>query len=184
MFDYVVQNPVLYRRRHAMKPDEATFLKRNPPKLNTKASCRESCYIAHYLETQDGGINQKAPGSSDGSSSAMVETLQDAQSQAMESGDHSGCSVYAPVYQQQVSSFERGQSDSSSSSSETMKLTRSDHKRKFGALSEDEDDTNPSATAMDIVHPSEIKIEDDDFDSPDTLFGEDYTVQVLYSLYL
>ncbi|KAL9004705.1 MAG: hypothetical protein Q9188_002480 [Gyalolechia gomerana] len=178
MFDSIVQNPAVYRRRHAMKPDQAAFLKQNPPKLDVKASGLESRSKVHYYQGQIGEINPKISGASDGSSSTTSETLQATKPQAMESGDRSGRLAYSPFRQQRASSLERRKSDSSLSSSETMKLARSDHKRKFGALSEDDDDdTKPSATAIDIIHPSELKVDDDDFGSPTTTFREDYSLQ-------
>lgn len=168
-----------------MKPDEAAFLKQNPPKLDVKASGLESRSKVHYYQGQIAEINQKVSGASDGSSSTTSETLQATKPQAMESGDRSGPLAYSPFRQQRASSLEREKSDSSFSPSETMKLARSDHKRKFGALSEDDDDdTKPSATAINIIHPSEFKVDDDDFGSPTTTFREDYSVQVFYVLCL
>ncbi|KAL9029110.1 MAG: hypothetical protein Q9196_002607 [Gyalolechia fulgens] len=175
MFDYVTQPPTIHRRRHAMKPDEAAFLKQNPPKLDVKALGHKSWSNARYYQGPNGELNQKRPGLS------TLEIRQGTNPQDMESGDPSGSSAHAHFHQQQAFSFEGGKSDCSSSSSEAVKSARSDHKRKFGAFSEDGGDINASATAIDIVHPSEIRVDDDGFGRPEPPFQEDYSFQVSYA---
>ncbi|KAL8937793.1 MAG: hypothetical protein Q9211_003501 [Gyalolechia sp. 1 TL-2023] len=172
MFDYVTQPPTIHRRRHAMKPDEAAFLKQNPPKLDVKALGHKSWSNARYYQGPNGELNQKRPGLS------TLEIRQGTNPQDMESGDPSGSSAHAHFHQQQAFSFEGGKSDCSSSSSEAVKSARSDHKRKFGAFSEYGGDINASATAIDIVHPSEIRVDDDGFGRPEPPFQEDYSFQV------
>lgn len=184
MFDYVLQNPGIHRRRHAMKPDEAAFLKQNPPKLDVKTFDEESSCNPRIDKANVGVISQKVLGTIHGSSSSMADSPHKTSPQAMDTGYPSGSSTYVPFNQQRKSILEHKKSDDSSPLSETMKLERSDHKRKFGALSEDDDEANLSATAIDIVHPSEIEMDDGDFGGLESKFWENHSVQVLLTVSL
>lgn len=167
-----------------MKPDEAAFLKQYPPKLDDKASGHESSCNASNNKDEVREINENLLRGGYRPSSSATESLHGISPRTTESSCSAESSAYAPFHQHQISSMESGKSDSSLSSSESTTLAPSDHKRKFGALSEDDLKISPSVVAVDIFHPSEIKVHDGDLGSPGTTFWRDHSIQVLITLTL
>lgn len=160
MLEYNPSNLSINRRRHALKPDEAEYLTRTLHNLVSEYH-GEALHRMHSHENRDGVADTQIPTAFDAFhlTSSMWKTHA---TTAVNRGDSlvsTPCTHNSQQYWSFPASTASEEHNSSSTSSSVQ--SRPDYKRKHGALSDEEDDMEPSATAINIVHPSELRPEEE-----------------------
>ncbi|KAL9595344.1 MAG: hypothetical protein Q9219_006498 [cf. Caloplaca sp. 3 TL-2023] len=145
MYDYMTPQSYMCQRRHALKPDDVAFLTSKLSKRDLTTMDYEPSPKIPVQKGQDGDIEMEAV-----TADAPVPTH-----------CHSlAAPVFSTVHQQQDPYAERRKANNSTGLAEQTIRMRPIHKRKYGALyNEEADSTEPSPKAIDIVHPSEISSE-------------------------
>lgn len=158
MLDYAPQTFPMSSRRHAIKPEEAEYL--------TKA-LSGLCFtfpVQPLPQTQSQKDHAKADNTR---TSSAADAFNFAPSTWTTTGpdmvnvadSQAGTACMHPN-QQQKSDAAITAADDRWSSSRSFIHSRFDNKRKHAALSDEDDDMSSSPTAIDIVHPSELKFEE------------------------
>ncbi|KAL8830176.1 MAG: hypothetical protein Q9170_005862 [Blastenia crenularia] len=161
MFDPVPQTSSIYRRRHAIKPDEANFLVNNLPTFSFDRPNQASLYNAIHQHHVEG----------DSPVMSMPGIVDSSTSQSLQAGTIPR--TFLSSSQPQSNSLNKDKKSNAAAKASTG--TRPDHKRKFSALSEDEGDSDSSSTAVDIIHPSEIRPKEQGLGCTGIDFGEHYS---------
>ncbi|KAI4178395.1 MAG: hypothetical protein LQ346_007465 [Caloplaca aetnensis] len=157
MFDFAPQNFSMSSRRHAIKPEEAEYLTKalaNSCVTYTVQPLRQTKSREDHAEANDtrtasaADVAHLTPSKWTTIGPDMVSLTE---SQAYTISTHHD--------QPQQPNAGTTAADDWWSSSRSSFHSRHDNKRKLAALSDDDVDLSPSTTAVDIVHPSELKFE-------------------------
>ena len=151
VFGYVVKHASPARRRNAIIPDDVEHLVSDLPgppfKLKRQKLRRPS------LESHMGGLYNDSSTELDRGSSSYSEL--DRQ------GDMKPVALLRPTMQQTMA-FEGDVSGFSNFQSNSPTQARPEKKRKYAAISEEDDYCDPQPAPFDVVHPSEIKFKAED----------------------
>ena len=162
MLDFMFQNPSIYRRRHAIKPDEADFLKNNQPSLIGNWPNQELSQTTPYAAQEIEVAILHSPTPNDHSTHPTIPSPPFTNRVAKDSRDNDGSVAFCRP-NEQYPVFPKGKkSQNLNPAPKPSTEVRHDHKRKFDALSEGEQESHGSSTAVNVVHPSEIRISDKD----------------------
>ncbi|KAI4138251.1 MAG: hypothetical protein LQ341_004749, partial [Variospora aurantia] len=172
MFDYSTNAPSMNRRRHAIVPDEADYLIKILPSLNIDSSQRDASLPKHSQKHNSDADEMRESNNLDTPRFAFFTWKNPSLLTFPAIKDDPA--LPAHFHQDQ-------HSDPGSSSTAPDELGRSprspsrvppDNKRKYGAISDEEDDKmDVSPTAIDIVHPSELR--PPEIDSSEGMRGRD-----------
>lgn len=155
--NYVVDHYSMSARRHAIRPDEAEYLTRNLPRLDTSSCCESP----HQLRGQE-EIRDTASSTTFNASSAPEEyhfrssSWETNRSSALSDQDNVAPTAHLHDGQRQWPNPDGMTWEKLATFSGDLLPKHLDNKRKFVAMSGAEDVIDPSPPAMDIVHPSEI----------------------------
>ncbi|KAI4149221.1 MAG: hypothetical protein L6R39_002554 [Caloplaca ligustica] len=176
--NYVVDHYSMSARRHAIRPDEAEYLTRNLPRLDTSSCCESP----HQLRGQE-EIRDTASSTTFNASSAPEEyhfrssSWETNRSSALSDQDNVAPTAHLHDGQRQWPNPDGMTWEKLATFSGDLLPKHLDNKRKFVAMSGAEDVIDPSPPAMDIVHPSEIgrkqgKHREQDFDAAGTVLTQ------------
>ncbi|KAL8897737.1 MAG: hypothetical protein Q9207_007059 [Kuettlingeria erythrocarpa] len=159
MFDFAPQNFSMSSRRHAIKPEEAEYL--------TKAlSISGVTYSIQPLPQPLRRIDHAEANDARTASAAEVaahltpSTWTTTGSDMVGAADSQAYTIRTHHDQLQQPNVAAAAADNWWSSYRSSFHSRFDNKRKHAALSDEDDGLSPSPTAVDIIHPSELKFEE------------------------
>ncbi|KAL8719737.1 MAG: hypothetical protein Q9225_003281 [Loekoesia sp. 1 TL-2023] len=163
MFYFIDQNSSSYGRRHAIKPDEAEFLKRNPPGLIASWPNQKLSRNAQDQQKGTEGIGPRIHFSGIRNTRYIASWSLTTKRIVIDLETERAPTPFAHTNQHPSVQLKGKGLDDPILLSKISTETRPDHKRKYDAVSEAEQDLDPSSTAIDVIHPSEIRLDDEEF---------------------